>query len=118
MILFLGSIPTLKIQKVGEDYVYISLGVTGSIKSDIVAYEVTLVDFATSEKIQEKYDFINATLGRKRIKNLKPFTKYNINVRFNYMDKSRGAAIPNQQFRTRECSKFSVVHEPQFDCRK
>ena len=70
---------------------------------------MTLVDFTTSEKKQQKYDFINATLSKKRIDHLKPFTKYDINVRFNYMDRTKGAAIPNQQFRTRECSKFAVV---------
>jgi len=97
-----GSIPVLHIVKVGVYTVDIALGVAGSVVSDIVAYEVTLVDFATSEKITAQFAF-NSTDQVKRISKLKPFTKYNINVRFYYLDGTKGARIPDRQFRTREC---------------
>ena len=105
---FPGSIPVLKIIKVGVFAVDIALGVKGKIMSDIVAYEVTLIEFATSKKIDVKFGF-NSTDEMKQIKNLKSFRKYNINVRFNYLDGSKGARIPNQQFRTRECRKFCYI---------
>ena len=91
--------------KVGVYTVDIALGVAGSVVSDIVAYEVTLVDFATSEKITAQFAF-NSTDQVKRISKLKPFTKYNINVRFYYLDGTKGARIPDRQFRTRECSEL------------
>ena len=87
----------------------IVLGVKGSIMSDILAYETTLVDFTTSENIIAQFVF-NSTGEVKRISQLKPFTKYNINVRFIYSDGTKGARIPNQQFRTRECSKFFIPY--------
>ena len=73
--------------------------------SDILAYEVTLTDFATSEKLTGRFAF-NTTVGAKTIKLLKPFTKYSINVNFLYSDNTEGSSIPSQQFRTRECSKY------------
>ena len=90
--------------KVGVSTVDIILGVKGSIMSDILEYEATLVDFATSKKIIVQFAF-NSTGKVNRIGKLKPFTKYSVNIRFKYSDGTKGARIPNQQFRTKECSK-------------
>lgn len=84
---------------------FIALGVKGTAVSDITAYHITLVDFATSKKISTQFDF-NSTNEIKTIRNLRSFTKYSMGARFEYSDGTEGAKIPSQHFRTRECRMY------------
>eukprot|EP00794_Sanderia_malayensis_P007942 gene7942-8797_t len=97
-----GTIPVLKILKIKDESVEIELGLQGALMTDITGYEVSLVDFTSSDEIIKTYP-LNASSSPLIIQGLKPFTKYNINVCLVYSKSHRGSRIPNQQFRTMDC---------------
>ncbi len=99
----------LKVLGTGEDFVEIFLGLKGPIMTDITAFEVLIVDFSKSKELVTRFPYQSNMMPQK-IFGLNPLSRYDINVRLIYLKNSKGTRIPNQQFRTLQCSKYSSLH--------